>query len=152
MTSQQPIEYEELEPVAKIVKGDEQYANSVLETFGEFGLPRPWSVEQIARVVLGRAGLDLEKMRDRGWSRGRARARAITALLARKHCRIPLNEVSRFFHRDGTTLTKDCQRLEAELASRQDVDREIESIAAELDEAASRAAGVSPGLSASGQH
>ncbi len=138
MTSIRSEAYEDLKAVAHVVKGDEQYARTVLKASIEAERLRTWSIEQIAREVASRRGLDFEEMRSRGFSRERSRARAITGFLARKHCQIPLIKVSEFFHRDGTTLVKDCRRLEAELANRRELAEEIVSIAGHLDRTANQ--------------
>jgi len=133
MTSVRSEAYESLKEVAHVVKGDEQFARMTLERANQSERRRPWSVEQIARVVADKTGLDLEELMGRGSSPGRARARAMTGFVARKHCRIPLTKVSEFFLRDGTTLVKDCRNLEAEIESRREVLDEVVSIVSELD-------------------
>jgi len=133
MTSVRSEAYESLKEVAHVVKGDEQFARMTLERANQSERRRPWSVEQIARVVADKTGLDLEEVMGRGSSPGRARARAMTGFVARKHCSIPLTKVSEFFHRDGTTLVKDCRNLEAEIESRREVLDEVVSIVSELD-------------------
>lgn len=135
MTSMRSEAYEDLKAVAHVVKGDDRFARTALERSIETESHRTWSIEQIARAVARKAGLDLEQMRSRGFSQERARARAITAFLARKHCQIPLTRVSKFFHRDGTTLVKDCRKLEAELAHGREFAKEVVSIVGELDRA-----------------
>lgn len=146
MTSVQRDAYEDVKPIAHIVKGDEGYARTVRNTSTDAERPRAWSLEQIARAVASRVGVGLEEMRSRGLSRDRARARAITGFLARKHCRIPLLRVSEYFHRDGTTLVKDCRKLEAELANRAEMLQEIVSIVRELDGAAEPGSTLGPEL------
>lgn len=133
MTAVRSEGYEDLKTVAHVVKGDEGFARTALQRATEPERRRTWSVEQIARVVASRTGLDIEEMRSRDSSRERARARAITGFLARKHCHIPLTKVSEFFHRDGTTLVKDLRRFEAELEDRGRLRKEVVSILSELD-------------------
>ena len=57
----------------------------------------------------------------------------MTALIASRHCRIPLTKAAEFFHRDGTTLVRDVRRLEGELSGRPDGSDEIAAILRELD-------------------
>jgi REP element-mobilizing transposase RayT len=125
--------YEDLLAVAHVVKGDERFAQAALETATETVRRRAWSVEQIARVVARRAALDLEGIRSRAYSREGAQARAMTGLVARTHCHLPLTKVAEFFGRDESTLVKDCRRLEAELVSQGEFAREYASVIAELD-------------------
>lgn len=132
MNSHRSEIYEDLSAVAQVVKGDEQFAQAVLQTASEPVRLRTWSIEQIARVVARRLALDLEEIRNRGFRRERARARAITGLVARNHCRLPLSKVAEFFRRDQSTLVRDCRRLEGELAERAEFAREFASVIAEL--------------------
>jgi hypothetical protein len=133
MTSVRSEAYEDLKPVAQVVKGDERFTQAALEKATEIERRRSWSVGQIARAVADNAGLNLEEMRGYGFSRDRARARAITGFIARKHCHISLDKVSEYFHRDGTTLVKDCRKLEAELEDRRELGEQIVSIVRKLD-------------------
>ena len=142
MSSHRSESYEDLLAVAHVVKGDEQFARTALETVTETVRHRTWSVEQVARVVARRAGLDLEGIRSRAFTRERARARATTGLVARTHCRIPLTKVAEFFRRDESTLVRDCRRLEAELRDRGESSREVAAVVAELDRVGVRVAGV----------
>jgi REP element-mobilizing transposase RayT len=133
MTSVRSEAYEDLKPVAQVVKGDERFTQAALEKATEIERRRSWSVGQIARAVADNAGLNLEEMRGYGFSRDRAQARAITGFIARKHCHISLDKVSEYFHRDGTTLVKDCRKLEAELEDRRELGEQIVSIVRKLD-------------------
>ncbi|MDQ5858260.1 MAG: transposase [Acidobacteriota bacterium] len=134
MTSVQSEAYEDLKAVAHVVKGDERFSRRALEKATETDRRRSWSIEKIARVVASRAGLDLEEVRSREFSRERARARAITGLVARTHCHIPLTKVSEFFRRDESTLVRDCQRLRADLAEQRGLARDVAAIVNELDQ------------------
>jgi REP element-mobilizing transposase RayT len=133
MASVRPTSYEDLEAVAQVVKGDESFSRSAFEKASESERLRTWSLEEIAHVVGRKAGLGLQEIRGRRFSLERARARALIGLLARTHCKIPLTRVSEFFRRDGSTLVRDCRKLEAELADQKDLAREIGAIVAELD-------------------
>jgi REP element-mobilizing transposase RayT len=143
MTSVRSKAYEDLKAVAHVVKGDEQFSRIALEKATETERRRSWSIEEIARAVARRAGLDLEEMRSREFSPARARARAITGLVARTHCHIPLTKVSEFFRRDESTLVRDCRRLEPELGARRGLAKEVASIVGELDRTGT---GVKPEL------
>lgn len=133
MTSVRSDAYEDLKVIAQVVKGDERFSRQALEKATETERRRSWTIERIAAVVGSRAGLDVEEMRSREFSQERARARAITGLVARTHCRIPLTRVSEFFRRDESTLVRDCRRLAAELAERRALAKEVASIVDELD-------------------
>ena len=143
MASERSEAYEDLKAVAQVVKGDSRFVRSRLEGLTQSDRRRAWSVEQVARVVASKTGLDLEEMRSRAVSPERARARALTGFVARRHCQIPLTRVSEFFHRDATTLVKDCRKIEAELESRGELGEQLQSIVSELD-AESRGSGLSP--------
>lgn len=133
MSSVRSEAYEDVAAVAHVVKGDERFAQAALGRAPETVRRRAWSVEQIARVVARRAALDLEGIRSRGFTQERARARAMTGLVARTQCLIPLTRVADFFRRNESTLVRDCQRLEAELAKGSEFVGEYASVIAELD-------------------
>lgn len=132
MSSVATQSYEDFEAVARVVKGDEAFSRSAFEKASEAKHLRQWSIEEIAQVVGRRAGLGLQEMRSRAFSLERARARALTGLVARTHCKIPLTRVSEFFRRDGSTLVRDCRRLETELTEQKDLAKEIDAIVSEL--------------------
>jgi len=132
MSCEQPESYEDLNAVARVVKGDERFARIAFERAAEPERPRTWSVERLARVVAGRAGVDIEEMRGRAFSTERAQARAMIGYVARRIGRIPLTKVAEFCHRDGTTLVRDFRRFEAELAARCELRKELAAILREL--------------------
>jgi putative transposase len=133
MESQTGERYEGLKAVARVVKGDERYARTAFErSIGPEIHPR-WSVEQIARTAAKRAGVGLGDLLGRSLSAERSGVRAITALIASRHCRIPLTKTAEFFHRDGTTLVRDVRRLESELAVSPERCDEIAAILRDLD-------------------
>jgi putative transposase len=133
MASQTGERYEGLKAVARVVKGDERYARTAFErSIGQEIHPR-WSVEQIARTAAKRAGVGLEDLLGRSLSAERSGVRAITALIASRHCRIPLTKTAEFFHRDGTTLVRDVRRLENELLVRPESCNELAAILRDLD-------------------
>ena len=142
MTSGRSERYEDLAAVACVVKGDDGFARVALEKATEPVRRRTWNIEQIARVVARRQGLDLEAIRSRRVSREWARARAVAGLVARTHCRMPLSKVADFFRRDESTLVRDCRRLESELDDRMALATEIDAIVSELE----RTSGDGPGL------
>ena len=150
MASIRPESYEDLEAVAQVVKGDEPFSRSAFEKGSESERLRKWSLEEIAHVVGRKAGLGLQEMRGRGFSLERARARALTGLLARTHCKIPLTRVSAFFHRDGSTLVRDCRKLEAELSEHEGLGKEIGAIVSELDRGDPGSTEAATGLGADG--
>ncbi|HZI65900.1 MAG TPA: transposase [Thermoanaerobaculia bacterium] len=132
MASNRSGAYEELDPVGRVVKGDEGFARAALEKAPPAERRRTWTVEQIAGVVARKAGLDLEAIRSGKFSPERARARAITGLVARTRCQIPLTRVAVFYRRDQSTLVRDCRRIEADL-DRIALDKELDVIVDELD-------------------
>jgi hypothetical protein len=125
--------YEDLEALAQVVKGDEAFSRSAFEKASQSERLRTWSIEEIAEVVGRKAGLGVQEMRSRGFSLERARARALTGLVALTQCKIPLTRVSEFFRRDGSTLVRDCRKLEADLLEQKGLAEEIGAVVAELD-------------------
>jgi putative transposase len=132
MTSAHSGAYEELDPVARVVKGDERFARAALARATPTVRRRTWTVEQIAGVVARKAGLEVEAIRSGKFSRERARARAITGLVARTRCQIPLTRVADFYRRDQSTLVRDCRRLEADL-DRIALENELDVVVDELE-------------------
>ena len=133
MTSEGPQRYEDLDAVARVVKGDEEFAREALEKATETVRRRTWSIEQIARVVARRDGLDLDGIRSRRFSEERARARAVAGLVARTYCQIPLTRVAEFFRRDESTLVRDCRRLEDDFVNRAALANELAAVVRELE-------------------
>jgi REP element-mobilizing transposase RayT len=133
MGSQTAEPYEGLNAVARVVKGNERYARTVFESATGPEVGRGWTVEHIARTAAKRAGVGLEELLGRSLSGERSRVRAMTGLVASRHCRIPLTKAAEFFHRDGTTLVRDVRRLESELAGRPELRDEIAAILSDLD-------------------
>jgi chromosomal replication initiation ATPase DnaA len=134
MKCQRSDAFEDLKTLAHVVKGDERFARNAFEIAAHpEERRRAWTVEQIARTVAGRAGLELEEMRGRALSFERARTRATIGYVAWKQSRIPLTKVAEFFHRHGTTLVRDVRRFEADLESREGLREELASILQELD-------------------
>ncbi len=125
--------YEGLKAVARVVKGDEDYARTVLESSIDPEIHPRWSIEQIARIAARRAGVGLEELRGRALPGERSRVRALAGFVASRHCRIPLTKTAEFFHRDGTTLVRDVRRLESELARKPELRDEIAAILREID-------------------
>ena len=133
MESQSNESYEGLRAVARVVKGDEKYARQVFKQWAQPEVPRRWSTEEIARTAAKRAGVGIEDLLSRSLSAERSRVRGLTALIAFRHCRIPLARTAEFFHRDGTTLVRDVRRLEGELGRRPELGDEIAAILSELE-------------------
>lgn len=133
MESQSNESYEGLRAVARVVKGDEKYARQVFKQWAQPEVPRRWSTEEIARTAAKRAGVGIEDLLSRSLSAERSRVRGLTALIASRHCRIPLARTAEFFHRDGTTLVRDVRRLEGELGRRPELGDEIAAILSELE-------------------
>lgn len=108
--------YEDVPSCGQAVKGDEGFADRVLQAVGEPPvLPRGLTVELIARQVTQMGGLDLGRMRGHGRNRESSRARLTVAWLGREVGEIPVAQAARFFGRDMSTMINGANKLEADM-------------------------------------
>jgi putative transposase len=108
--------YDEVATWGQAVKGDEAFADRVLQEAGEPPvLPRGLTVERIARQVARLDGLDLGRLRGRSRDRESSRARLTVAWLGREVAKIPIAQAARFFGRDTSTMINGVNKLEADM-------------------------------------
>ncbi len=106
--------YEDVPSWGQAVKGDEGFADRVLQAAGEPAIvPRGMTVERIARHVAHEEGLELGRMCGRSRDRKVSRARLIVAWVGREVGRIPVAQTARFFGRDTSVMINGLNRLEA---------------------------------------
>jgi REP element-mobilizing transposase RayT len=118
----EPVEesYEDVPSWAQSVKGDEAFADRILQAIGEPRVvPRGLTVERIAQQVARSEGVTLTDMRGASRGRNESRARLLTAWVCREVAKISAARVAKYFCRDTSTLTQGLGRLEAEMASNQ---------------------------------
>jgi chromosomal replication initiation ATPase DnaA len=109
-------EYDEAPSWAGAVKGDEAFADRVLQMVGEPPVvPRTLTTERIAREVARSSGVDLAQMRSGSRDRQVSRARLMAAWLGRDIGRIPTARFAKYFGRAGVTLNIGLNRLDAAL-------------------------------------
>ncbi len=110
--------YEEVPSWGQAVKGDEGFADRVLQAVGEPAVvPRGLTVERIARKVAQAEGLDLARMRGPSRDRAASRARLMVAWLGRAVGRIPVAQAAKFFGRDTSTMINGLAKLEAAIVT-----------------------------------
>ena len=105
--------YEEVPSWGGAVKGDEVFADRVLQAAGEPAVvPRGLTLERIARAVSEAQGVELGRMKGPSRDRKASRARLMTAWLAREVGRIPAARSARYFGRAGSTAINGLNRLD----------------------------------------
>jgi putative transposase len=105
--------YEELRSFGQAVKGEEAFANRMLESIGEPPvLRRGLTVEAVGREVARLEGVSLVKMRGVGRDRRASRARLMVAWVGRQVGGISIARSAKYFSRDTSTMAKGLVRLE----------------------------------------
>jgi len=105
--------YEEVPSWGQAVKGDEGFADRVLQAVGEPAVvPRGLTVERIARQVAEAEGVDVARMRGPSRDRETSRARLMVAWFGREVGKIPVARTAKFFGRDTSTIINGLNRLE----------------------------------------
>jgi ATPase involved in DNA replication initiation len=133
--------YDEVATWGQAVKGDEAFADRVLQEAGEPPvLPRGLTVERIARQVARLDGLDLGRLRGRSRDRESSRARLTVAWLGREVAKIPIAQAARFFGRDTSTMINGVNKLEADMER----DRGLRQTLHALREKVRQPAGIIP--------
>jgi putative transposase len=111
----EPVEepYEDVPSWGGAVKGEESFADRVLQRVGEPAVvPRGLTVERIARRVAHEEGIDSRRLGSPSRNREASRARLMTAWLAREVGRIPVAQSARFFGRAASTMINGLNRLD----------------------------------------
>jgi len=110
--------YEDVLTWGGAVKGDEAFADRVLQSVGEPPvIPRDMTIDRIAREVARHEGLDPRRMRSERRDRAGSKARLMAAWLARDLARLPVSQSARYFGRAGVSLILGLDRLERRMSS-----------------------------------
>jgi hypothetical protein len=134
--------YEELVPIAGVVKGAEGFAARVLAPLEDSMLSaRTWTPQMIATVVASVERIGLGRLTGRSQASDTARARSIAAYLAKGLAGIPVSRMARYFRRDESTLVKGVGRLEALLATDRPLRSRVEAMSFQLRSRSSRVHG-----------
>ena len=125
--------YEEVTTWSQAVKGDETFADRVLQEAGEPPvLPRGLTAERIARQVARLDGLDLGRLRGRSQDRESSRARLTVAWLGREVAKIPVAQSARYFGPDTSTMINGINKLESEMERNRGLRQKMHGILEEL--------------------
>jgi putative transposase len=125
--------YDTVHSVGQIVKGNEVFARRMLEKSDDVELfRRSLRVEAVARRVAAELELDLPYLRSPSRRRDASRARAIVGHLAKTFAGIPYVRTAKYFHRDGSTLTRDIRAFESALQQSPELRRRVSDLAARL--------------------
>jgi hypothetical protein len=109
--------YEEAEEIAAAIKGDETFAERVLLQVGKPREPRQsWTIDDLVATVASAHRLTPGDLIGRGKAMVPARARFVTAYLARREAAVPVSSVAKYFGRDESALGRGVIRLEAQLS------------------------------------
>jgi REP element-mobilizing transposase RayT len=123
-------DYEAVEPLARLVKGDEEFAERSLRVASvELQPRRRCSASAFARMASAAQGFTLDRLRSRSQRRPESRARLLTAYLGRREHGIPVNALAACFGRDESAFVHGLKRLETALAHDPSLARRIEQIA-----------------------
>jgi len=126
-------DYEDVPSIGQVVKGDEAFALRRFEEAGDVE-PRMKGLSE-ARVVaaVSRAfELDVTQLRGPARRRRLAEARWIAAYLARRLGRLPLARMSRYLHRDPSTLVRGVAGLEERIEKDRVFRRRLDGVVKQL--------------------
>ena len=127
--------YDEVATWGQAVKGDEAFADRVLQEAGEPPvLPRGLTVERIARHVARLDGLDLGRLRGRSRDRESSRARLTVAWLGREVAKIPVAQAARFFGRDTSTMISGVNKLEWDMEHDRGLRKKLDALREEVSQ------------------
>jgi putative transposase len=133
MGDEGPERYDAVGSVAQTFKGDETFAEAMLQRIEVPELiRRSLRVEQVARAVAGEMELDLSSLRSPSRREGASRARAMTAYLGRLCGRIPYARTAAYFNRDGSSVAKDVLALDQALRNSRSLRDRVDSLARRL--------------------
>ena len=125
--------YEDVLTWGGAVKGDEAFADRVLQSIGEPAVvPRGLTIERIVKMVAREAGLDPGRMRGPSRERDVSRGRQMTTWLAREVGRISVAQSAKYFGRSGGAMLAGVNRLEEQLASDASLRRALARMRSEL--------------------
>ncbi len=127
--------YEEVPSWGGAVKGDERFADRVLQAVGEPAVvPRGLTVESIARRVADEKGVDFRRLVSPSREREASRARFLTAWLAREVGRIPVAQSARFFGRQASTMVNGLNRLDEAIKTERGLQRTLMELREEFSQ------------------
>lgn len=133
MGDQKSDQYEAVGTVAQTFKGDEAFAEVVLQRVEVPELiRRSLRVDQVARAVAEELKLNLPSLRSPSRQDGAPRARAMTACLGSLCGPIPYARTAAFFHRDGSSFAKDVLELDQALRDSRKLRDQLEALARRL--------------------
>lgn len=115
MASAEGEDYEDLRVQGQVIKGEEEFAERLLQDAGEERrIRKGLEFQRVAQAVASSAGVSVKDLCAAGRFRQTARLRAICALIARREGAIPVSRAAKFFGRDESTLVRQTLRLENE--------------------------------------
>ena len=105
--------YEDVPSFGHAVKGEEAFADRVLQAIGEPPVVRRGlTVEAVAKTVSLREGIGLKRMKSLSRDRDVSRARLMVAWAGREVGRVSIAQTAKYFGRDTSTLAHGLERLE----------------------------------------
>lgn len=118
--------YENLRSYAQAIKGDEAFAERVLRAAGRNPVARMGLTERDVAAVVGKAcGFSGDELGGVGRHRPRSSARTLAAYLARAEGGISIARMARFFGREESTLVRAVLRLEQDLKTNGEAQRQV---------------------------
>jgi putative transposase len=123
-------DYEALEPQARVVKGDEAFADRSLRA-ANLDPPKrsSWTPAAFASAASSAQGFTLQRLRASSQRRPESKARIIAAYLGRRDHGIPVTNLAACFRRDESALAHGLRRFEDELSRNPALARRVERIA-----------------------
>ena len=134
MGSTEP-DYEALEPLARVVKGGEDFADRSLRQ-AKVDAPRRsrWTALAFAAAASAAQGFTLQRLRTRSQRRAESRARIITAYLGRRDHALPATALAACFDRDESAFAHGLRLFETALHRDAALVRQVERVASALKE------------------
>ena len=121
--------YEKVETWGQAVKGNEAFADRMLQAAGE---PRVFrrnlTVEAVARRVAQAQEIGPRQMMTRGRGRAGSEARALTAWVGREVAGISIARTAKHFGRDTSSMARNVARLEERMTTMRDLRSLCESL------------------------
>jgi putative transposase len=125
--------YEDVASWAGAVKGNEGFADRILQAVGEPAVvPRGLTVEWLARQIARTQMIDLTRMRGVSRDRDVSRARLTVAWLGREVGKIPVARAAKFFGRDTSTMINGLSRLEEAMKTDRGLQQRLREMKVEL--------------------
>lgn len=109
--------YESLRSYAQAIKGDEAFAQRVLQEAGEPIRKTGLTEATVASIIAKEFSLRTEDLKNERRHREASRARIIAAYLGRAVGALPVSRMARYFGRDESTLVRGVLNLEEKLKS-----------------------------------